>query len=153
MKSSISIEPFERKDTPTLAAVWFKGWQSAGIKVEGAITLAELRARIPKELSKGWAVFVAKLDDEIVGFSALKMASNTLDQLFVLPSAQGGGIGKALLDHAKSQSPDELILSTAINNLDARRFYEREGFIAGDRAIHKKLGHSIISYRWSSIGL
>jgi GNAT superfamily N-acetyltransferase len=150
MRKSISIEPFQRVDTPKLAAIWFKGWQSAGIKVEGAITLAELRSRIPKELDNGWEVSIARLKGDIVGFSALKMKFTNLDQLFVIPSAQRCGIGKALLDHSKLLSPGELFLWTAIDNVDARRFYEREGFKPGSQAIHKKLGHPIISYRWLS---
>ncbi|MDA0239261.1 MAG: GNAT family N-acetyltransferase [Proteobacteria bacterium] len=148
MRTSISIEPFDQNDTPKLAAVWFEGWQSAGVNVEGAVTLAQLGARIPEEIGNGWAVSVAKLYEEIVGFSALKMEFRKLDQLFVIPSAQRCGIGKVLLDHAKSLSPGELILWTAVENIDACRFYEREGFIAGAQAIHEKLGHPIKSYRW-----
>ena len=47
--------------------------------------------------------------------------------LYLVPGVRGQGIGKRLLDQAKSKSP-ELTLWTFQANLPARRFYAREGF-------------------------
>jgi GNAT superfamily N-acetyltransferase len=51
-----------------------------------------------------------------------------IDQLYVLPSAQGKGVGTALLDIAKAAQP-KLSLWTFQKNAGARRFYERHGFV------------------------
>jgi ribosomal protein S18 acetylase RimI-like enzyme len=46
----------------------------------------------------------------------------------VEPSAQGQGIGKVLLVHAKRLRPGGLELWVFEQNAGARRFYERHGF-------------------------
>ena len=51
-----------------------------------------------------------------------------VSQLYVTPSAQGRGIGTALLEHAKAVSPEGLTLWVFQKNEGARRFYERQGF-------------------------
>jgi GNAT superfamily N-acetyltransferase len=53
--------------------------------------------------------------------------SGWVDQLYVLPEAQGHGIGSALLQVAK-RAFDCLQLWTFQRNLSARRFYEARGF-------------------------
>ncbi len=51
-----------------------------------------------------------------------------LTHLYVAPEAQNQGIGSALLEHAKAESPDGLYLWVFQKNEGARRFYERHGF-------------------------
>ncbi len=63
------------------------------------------------------------------GFIAL--APGWVEQFYVLPPAQGRGIGDALLRHAQSRQR-ELRLWTFQRNAPARRFYERRGFVAID---------------------
>ena len=62
----------------------------------------------------------------------LAMQDDVLDRLYVDTSVQGMGVGSALLDRAKSLSPDGLRLVTLERNERARRFYERRGFVAYD---------------------
>ena len=64
-------------------------------------------------------------NQELVGIIAFR--EGRIDQLYVLPSSQGRGIGTALLQIAKSQSRS-LSLWTFQRNKSARRFYERQGF-------------------------
>jgi GNAT superfamily N-acetyltransferase len=64
-----------------------------------------------------------------------------LDQLYVRPDRLGEGIGRRLLEVAKQESPDGLFLYTFQVNDRARRFYERNGFIAewfGDGATNEE---------------
>jgi GNAT superfamily N-acetyltransferase len=53
-----------------------------------------------------------------------------LDQLYVRPDRLGEGIGRRLLEIAREQSPRGLRLYTFQVNARARRFYERNGFVA-----------------------
>lgn len=62
---------------------------------------------------------------DLVGIIAFR--DGWIDQLYILPSAQGRGIGTALLDIAKSRFP-RVSLWTFQRNSNARRFYERHGF-------------------------
>lgn len=52
-----------------------------------------------------------------------------VDQLYVRPAHQGRGLGSALLEIARERHP-ELNLWTFQRNAIARRFYERQGFVA-----------------------
>ncbi|MCC8943416.1 GNAT family N-acetyltransferase [Bradyrhizobium sp. Arg68] len=51
-----------------------------------------------------------------------------IEQLYVLPAAQGRGVGSALLQLAQ-QGADRLQLWTFQRNAQARRFYEARGFV------------------------
>jgi GNAT superfamily N-acetyltransferase len=72
-------------------------------------------------------VYGAMDDGTLIGFIAFR--EGWIDQLYVLPEAQGRGVGTALLAVATSAWPD-LSLWTFQRNTGARRFYERHGFIA-----------------------
>jgi putative acetyltransferase len=65
-------------------------------------------------------------DTVLVGFIAIR--KGWIDQLYVLPSSQGKGVGAALLQIAQSRS-DCLSLWTFQRNKNARRFYEKHGFV------------------------
>lgn len=58
------------------------------------------------------------------------VAPGHLEQLYVAPDRLGGGIGRRLVDLAKERSPEGLSLWTFQVNDRARRFYERNGFVA-----------------------
>ena len=63
----------------------------------------------------------------LAGFIAFR--EGWIDHLYVLPGAQGRGIGTALLAVATAACP-ELSLWTFQRNPGARRFYEAHGFAA-----------------------
>jgi len=65
-------------------------------------------------------------DEQLVGFIGFR--EGWIDQLYVLPSSQGQGIGGALLHVAKSRF-GRLSLWTFQRNSNARRFYEKHGFV------------------------
>ncbi|WP_370140097.1 MULTISPECIES: GNAT family N-acetyltransferase [unclassified Bradyrhizobium] len=65
-------------------------------------------------------------DDVLSGIIAFR--DGWVEQLYVLPSAQGRGVGTELLDIAKDAC-DRLELWTFQRNAPARRFYEMRGFV------------------------
>jgi putative acetyltransferase len=69
-----------------------------------------------------WGYFDSQ---ELVGIIAFRQG--WIEQLYVLPSSQGRGIGTALLAIAQGRFP-LLSLWTFQRNSAARRFYERRGF-------------------------
>lgn len=73
-------------------------------------------------------VWVAELDDRPVAF--LAMNGDFIDQLYVHPDYWRQGIGNALLNFAREQSPEHLWLYTLQINTNARAFYEKNGFVA-----------------------
>jgi len=75
-------------------------------------------------------VWVAQSNDRVLGFAAVD--GHWLEQLYVGPEAQAGGVGRALLDTVKESSPAGLMLHVFTRNVRARRFYEAA--VHADRA-------------------
>jgi ribosomal protein S18 acetylase RimI-like enzyme len=73
-------------------------------------------------------VWVVEGENRPVAF--LAMENDFIDQLYVHPDYHRRRIGEALLDFARKQSPDHLWLYTLQANVNARAFYEKNGFIA-----------------------
>jgi len=73
-------------------------------------------------------VWVVDVDSYPVAFMA--MEGEFIDQLYIHPDHQRQGIGKALLDFARERSPGHVWLYTLQINVNARAFYEKNGFVA-----------------------
>jgi GNAT superfamily N-acetyltransferase len=73
-------------------------------------------------------VWVVEVNDRPVAF--LAMEKDFIDQLYIHPDHQRQGIGEALLEFARKRSPKHLWLYTLQVNVNARRFYEKNGLIA-----------------------
>lgn len=78
-------------------------------------------------IDRGW-VTVAQVGGQVQGFIARDGAE--ICSLYLAPAACGQGIGKLLLEAAKSAQP-QLWLHAFVANEGARRFYLREGFVEG----------------------
>lgn len=76
-------------------------------------------------IDQNW-VTVAETNAGVVGFLALN--GTEIHSLYLTPSECGRGIGRRLLDQAKSKR-EELSLFAFQANQRACRFYERNGFI------------------------
>jgi GNAT superfamily N-acetyltransferase len=72
-------------------------------------------------------VWVVEIDDRAVAFLAIN--KDFIDQLYIHPDHQRRGIGEALLKFAREQSPEHLWLYTLQVNVNARTFYEKNGFV------------------------
>jgi len=139
----------EATDFDALAQVWHE----SALSTEGAApnlpSVEALRSRIDREIDAGWVVTVALDRGEIIGFLALKPAVAVLDQLFILPSHHGLGIGHALLDAAKSAMPGGFTLRTISANHKARRFYELSGLLLLEAGLHPTSGCPVCYYGWN----
>jgi GNAT superfamily N-acetyltransferase len=90
-------------------------------------TVDEALAFVREVVLATQSVWLAECDSEIVGFAARK--DTWLMHLYIAPAWSGHGIGRRLLDRVLSESPS-LELWTFARNAGARRFYERNGFVA-----------------------
>ena len=141
----MEIRPYRHGDLDAVAALWHASWLSTGVALEKPVSVAELRERFPEEIAKGWTVYVATLDANVIGF--ISIAGHTLEQLFIAPEYQNRGIGKTLLDFVKAQRPDGFDLITAVESR-APKFYEREGLTRREESHHPDYGHPIVRYEW-----
>ena len=73
-------------------------------------------------------VWVVEMENRPVAFMAIN--KEFVDQLYVHPDYWRRGIGNALLNVAREQSPQHVWLYTLQINVGARAFYEKNGFMA-----------------------
>lgn len=73
-------------------------------------------------------IWVVHVDDRPVAFMA--MNNDFIDQLYIHPDYWRRGIGRRLIEFARERSPEHLWLFTLQVNVNARAFYEKNGFVA-----------------------
>lgn len=104
--------------------------------------------------------FAAERDGRLLGLAGLAIESSTkrrhrgtLIRMYVRPEARGSGAADALveavLDHARAEGLDSVILAVTVGNQAAGRLYDRHGFTVygvepgalriGDRAYDDEL--------------
>ena len=150
--SSPVIRPALPHEYDEVARVWMESWASTGLAEPSNFLLANLRARVRKEIDGGWSLFVADDDGCFAAMLALHLPDNYLDQLFVAPQCQGKGIGRQLLAFTRQQLPDEIWLRCVRENEKAWRWYEREGFVYEKEEVASATGYRMKYYRWRRSG-
>jgi GNAT superfamily N-acetyltransferase len=144
----IDIRALRDEDHEVAAHIWDAGRRSTGLAIAAAASEAQLRERIPRELGFGWEAYLAWRGEAAVGFLALKIKLQCLDQVFLLPEAQGRGLGRMLFEFARARMPDGFWLRAAADDKRACGFYEHLDCRAGERARHPALGYETVIYRW-----
>lgn len=98
--------------------------------------------------------YVAVEDEEVVGYANFSVPRDNgeveLAAIYVLPSAQGKGIGSKLLAHGIEQlAPRVIYLNVEKENLIGRQFYEARGFEVTDSFEEPFFGHTLktLTYR------
>ncbi len=147
------IRPARPDEYDEVARVWMESWVSTGLEDGSKYLLANLRARVPREVEKGWTLYVADDDGRIAAMLALHLPDRYLDQLFVAPDYQGRGLGRRLLGFTREHLPDEIWLRCVRENDKAWRWYEREGFAFEKQEIEPNTGFTMKYYRWKPQGM
>ena len=124
------IRPFEQRDENEVIGIWHRSglaaypylptWQAFTLEKAGEVFRTVIRPECK--------IWVAEMDDRIAGFLAMK--GSYIDRLYIDPPYWHNGLGKRFIEFAKQISPGGLELHTHQQNLTARAFYEKEGFIA-----------------------
>jgi GNAT superfamily N-acetyltransferase len=150
--SDLVIRPARSDEYDAVARVWMNSWVSTGIEHASDFLLANLRARVLREVENGWSLFVADDRGVLVAMLALHLREKYLDQLFVAPEHQGKNLGRALLAFTRQQLPDEIWLRCVRENEKAWRWYEREGFVYEREEVNPMTGFMMKRYRWKKEG-
>ena len=149
---TLTIRPARADEYDEVARVWMESWVSTGLEEASKYLLANLRARVPHEMEKGWTLYVADDDGRIAAMLALHLPDRYLDQLFVAPDYQGKGLGRQLLAFTRKHLPDEIWLRCVRENDKAWRWYEREGFVFEKETVEPMTGFVMKHYRWMREG-
>lgn len=100
----------------------------------------------------GESFYLLREGEEDLGFIALTQQDRLLriEKLYLLPSAQGKGCGKILLDFAKSHAQqlrmDRLGLNVNRGNVKAYDFYLKQGFLVTDTVDIPYFGYVLDDY-------
>ncbi len=146
--SALTIRPARTDEYDDVAGVWMDSWVSTGLAEASNFLLANLRARVRREVEDGWSLFVADDRGTIAAMLALHLPKLYLDQLFVASLYQGRSLGRQLLAFTRTQMPDEIELRCVRENEKAWRWYEREGFVFEREEINPANGFMMKYYRW-----
>ncbi len=124
------VRRMEPDELPPVIDVWHRSLVDSldWLRPEQRSSEAEYRAFFRNVVAKSCELWVAERDGSILG--VLAMQRDAVSRMYVDTAEQGKGVGSALMDQAKALSPEGLRLVTLERNEQARRFYQRRGFMA-----------------------
>jgi GNAT superfamily N-acetyltransferase len=138
MVKELKIRKATKEDLPTLLAL-YRVFDSEDDPHLGLPAAKEIFARI--ERYPNYAIYIAELEDEIIGTFALLIMDNLahlgasegiVENVVVHPQMQGQGVGKIMMKRAMEICAEagsyKLVLSSNIKRERAHQFYESLGF-------------------------
>ena len=140
------IRKFETQDLGTVMQIWLHGNLDAHPFIPASFWtdhFETVRDMLPQaELYVHEDAGTRQID----GFIGL--TENHIEGIFVAKAARSNGIGKALLDYAKSRKP-RLDLSVYQKNERALAFYRREQFAVHSEGIDEDTNEAEIQMLWT----
>ena len=137
------IRAFDELDIEGILGVWYR----ASLVAHPFLSEDALE-RERDEIVEWWLpaseTFVYEMDGRVIGF--LSLIGNEVGAIFVDPDLHGRGVGRALMDEARSRRP-YLELGVFEANHVGRRFYERYGFRLIERRIEEATGEPELRLR------
>lgn len=124
----IAIRRAGPADAPAIADVYLSSFRAALPTIRLAHSDDEVRGWIRDWVIPQTEAWVAVDRGGVVAMMSLQ--PGWVNHLYVAPGRLGEGIGRRLLDLAKERAEGPLELWTFQANERARRFYERNGFVA-----------------------
>ncbi|MCA0421986.1 MAG: GNAT family N-acetyltransferase [Proteobacteria bacterium] len=137
---SLEVRPATAADLPAIRRVLVETWHATYDHIFGVEKVTEITDRwhsveaLGRQLGVADAAFlVAARDGNIVGTLYARPSSNgaiTLERVYVLPSAQGSGLGRKLYDAMLACFSDVATIRLEVEprNAPAIAFYEHLGF-------------------------
>jgi putative acetyltransferase len=144
----MKIRLYEPKYLEEIVQLWYKTWNQTFTDIQHPQPYSAWKERFCNDLAIRGEVWVAELENHIVGFIVVIKAEEELNQIFVDPMYQNKGVGSALINKAKEISPKRLKLYTLQQNQRACLFYEKHGFKAGNVSVNKYNRQPNVEYNW-----
>ena len=140
------IRKFETQDLGTVMQIWLHGDLDAHAFIAASFWRGHLE--IVRDMLPQAELYVHENEAtrQIDGFIGL--TENHIEGIFVAKAARSKGIGKALLDYAKSRRP-RLDLSVYQKNERALAFYRHEQFVVQSEGIDEDTNEAEIQMLWT----
>ena len=142
------IRPFEPADLDPAVECWFHTWHAAFAPRRHPRPREAWRRRFVDEYVDQAEIWLTLSSDDVVALMVLFPQERWIEQLFVRPDFQGRGLGRSLLALARFRCPAGLELDTPAENIPAREFYRRRGFVAQKVGFDPVLERVILRYAW-----
>ena len=140
------IRKFEARDLAAVMQIWLHGNLDAHAFIAASFWTEHLEMVCDLLPQAELYVHEDASTRQIDGFIGL--TENHIEGIFVAKAARSKGIGKALLDYAKSRKP-RLDLSVYQKNERALAFYRREQFVVQSEGIDEDTNEADIQMLWS----
>jgi GNAT superfamily N-acetyltransferase len=126
------LRPATAADAPRIADLLIDTRKTFMPYAPSAHTEDDVRAWVASRLLPNGGVVVAEVDGSVVGVMATTTGEEAswITQMAVQPGMVGRGLGTHLLARATGTLNSPIRLWTFQQNTGARRFYERNGFVA-----------------------
>lgn len=139
------IRRFTPNDMSRVLDIWLSASMKAHDFIDAEFWLSQVSAMrdIYIPLSQ---VYIYEEKSGVAGFYALH--EDKLAAIFVAPDKQGKGIGKSLIEHAKTQR-ERMTLTVYKSNSASVEFYLSQGFLIVGQSRDENTGHAeyIMSFR------
>lgn len=138
------IRKFEESDINYVMQIW----KNENIKAHQFISKEywENNYSYVKEILPNAEIYVYVIEKNIVGFIGLDQ--NYIEGIFVDKNNQYKGIGTLLLNRVK-ENRNTLILSVYKKNINAIKFYKKNGFVITNEKIDKKTNEIEYTMTWN----
>ena len=140
------IRKFENLDLDAVMQIWLQANLDAHAFIPASFW--EANFEMVRDLLSQAELYVHENEDtrQIDGFIGL--TENHIEGIFVAKSARYKGIGRVLLEYAKSRKP-RLMLSVYQKNERALAFYQREQFTVQSEGIDEDTNEAELQMLWS----
>lgn len=140
------IRKFESRDLDAVMQIWLHSNLDAHAFIAASFWTEHFE--MVRDLLPQVELYVHEGEDtrQIDGFIGL--TENHIEGIFVAKSARSKGIGRALLEYAKSRKP-RLTLSVYQKNERAIAFYRREKFVVQSEGIDEDTNEAEIQMFWT----
>lgn len=125
MEPDLTLRPASPDDLEAIVQVHLEARHAAPMPAPARED--EVPAGLAWAVAQGQVWVALGAGDEVVGYA--RFTDTWLEDLYVRPRAQRGGVGAALLEVVKQQVPDSFGLGVFEQNLPARRFYASQGLV------------------------
>lgn len=149
---NLLIRPYKSDDFEAVTTLWRRAREQAfpDFQRRKGHTFAEDQAYFRDVILVNNDVWVVSMNETPAAFMAI--AGDFIDQLYVDPECQRSGLGRALLEHARSLSPEHLWLYTLQINTNGRAFYEKNGFVASQFGVSPAPeSEPDVEYHWGAM--
>lgn len=141
------IRSYEKTDLEEMVRIWYEASVIAHFFIPASFWASQKSTMKEKYLPLA-KNFIFEEEGQISGF--ISLVGEHVCALFIAPEMQGRGIGRALLEHAKTLK-GKLSLKVYNENERAFHFYKKCGFVAASEEVDEYTGCVQILMEWEHV--